>query len=249
MEGEIRVITESMVDVFISSNINSFNSQKKFQKGITIADLKGKMELITGCSAGSMQISVHDDKTRTKICDLSDDGALLGSYPVDSGLRLHVVDHSKSVGEYENTVGVQKFELTEDEYAKRTDTVQSFLKRNQLGKYNEEELKKLEEEKEAQVESDKKLASSMKEGDRCSITVPGNISDRRGEVKFIGDVHFKPGIWVGVQYDEPVGKNDGSLEGKRYFQCPKKYGGFVKICFVSVGDFPEKDIDFSDDEM
>ena len=112
---------------------------------------------------------------------------------------------------------VEKYELTPEAYSKRTDTVQSYLKRNNMGKYNEEEMKKFEERKLQQLEEEKQITANFKIGDRCEIDVPGAGGKRRGAVTFIGETKFKPDcIWIGVRYDEPVGKNDGSVEGQRY---------------------------------
>ena len=36
------------------------------------------------------------------------------------------------------------------------------------------------------------------------------------------------GLWLGVELVDPVGKNNGSLEGTQYFSCINNHGLFVK---------------------
>ena len=86
-------------------------------------------------------------------------------------------------------------------------------------------------EAKAPVTDDEHLAAeagAMKAGDRCEVTAPG-MGRKRGEVKYVGKIpQIAPGWWVGVVYDEPVGKNDGSVKGRRCFECNLDYGGFVR---------------------
>lgn len=91
-------------------------------------------------------------------------------------------------------------------------------------------------------------------GMRCEVR-PGT---RRGKIAYVGEINElgSGGYWVGVIFDEPVGKTDGTTNGgkTRYFEAPgSNYGGFVRGKNVEVGDFPERDImdelEDSDDEL
>ncbi|XP_063226060.1 CAP-Gly domain-containing linker protein 2 isoform X4 [Bacillus rossius redtenbacheri] len=50
-----------------------------------------------------------------------------------------------------------------------------------------------------------------------------------GQIAYIGETQFAPGDWAGVVLDEPVGKNDGSVAGVRYFQCEPRRGVFSRL--------------------
>jgi len=72
---------------------------------------------------------------------------------------------------------------------------------------------------------------AIKVGDRCQVE-PG---EKRGVVKFVGQAEtLGPGFWIGVQYDEPLGKHDGMVKGTRYFDCPPLHGAMVRPDKVQV---------------
>lgn len=57
---------------------------------------------------------------------------------------------------------------------------------------------------------------------------------RKGTVRFAGQTHFQVGEWVGIELEDKSGKNDGSVQGERYFDCPMGYGMFVKPMMATI---------------
>ncbi|XP_043087444.1 CAP-Gly domain-containing linker protein 1 isoform X1 [Puntigrus tetrazona] len=70
------------------------------------------------------------------------------------------------------------------------------------------------------------------------VWVNGN---KPGYVKFIGGTQFAPGQWAGIVLDEPIGKNDGSVAGVRYFQCEDLRGIFTRPSKLSRTPLPERE--------
>jgi len=50
----------------------------------------------------------------------------------------------------------------------------------------------------------------------------------QGYVRYLGKLAGQEGTWVGVELDSRVGKNDGSVDGQRYFQTDSQRGIFVR---------------------
>ncbi|KAF8571554.1 hypothetical protein P879_05572 [Paragonimus westermani] len=61
-------------------------------------------------------------------------------------------------------------------------------------------------------------------GDRVLVS-----GQRRGTIRFIGATHFASGTWYGVELEQAVGKNNGSIGGISYFECPADHGVFAPI--------------------
>ncbi|XP_066951384.1 dynactin subunit 1 isoform X6 [Macrobrachium rosenbergii] len=65
--------------------------------------------------------------------------------------------------------------------------------------------------------------------------------DTCGTVAYIGNTHFSQGKWIGVILDEKKGKNNGTVQGKPYFQCEDGYGIFVRQSQLIILDDEEGD--------
>lgn len=59
-------------------------------------------------------------------------------------------------------------------------------------------------------------------------------SNELGTVRYIGPTDFGDGIWVGVELRTAKGKNDGSVQGKRYFSCRHDHGLLVRPNKITV---------------
>jgi len=55
-----------------------------------------------------------------------------------------------------------------------------------------------------------------------------------GVVRYIGPAEFGEGVWVGVELRTPKGKNDGSVQERRYFTCKPDHGLLVRPNKITV---------------
>ncbi|XP_052179888.1 tubulin-folding cofactor B-like [Diospyros lotus] len=223
------------------SNLKSFSADVRFSLQMTIEAVKEKLWKKTGTSVNSMCVELYDD-SRTKISDLSDNSRPLGFYSPQDGFRLHVIDLDPSSvtsgGWLEDTSLVEKYKISEEDYDKRDATFRRF---------KEKLAHQTPPARETKISNNymEELCANIKVGDRCQVE-PG---EKRGVVKFVGRAEtLGPGFWIGIQYDEPLGKHDGMVKGTRYFDCPPLHGAVVRPDKVKVGDYPERD-PFEEDEI
>lgn len=66
------------------------------------------------------------------------------------------------------------------------------------------------------------MAEEFQIGDR--VDVNGQLAI----VRYVGPTKFAPGDWIGVELDIEDGKNNGTVQGVKYFECQDRYGKFYK---------------------
>lgn len=66
-------------------------------------------------------------------------------------------------------------------------------------------------------------SDNLKVGDKVYVN-----GTKPGFIRFQGETSFAPGQWCGVELDDFSGKNDGSVNGVKYFECKQNNGIFVR---------------------
>ena len=80
------------------------------------------------------------------------------------------------------------------------------------------------------AESTSSLAGSgpLEVGDRV-IVASTMAGTKTGTLRYLGPTEFAAGEWAGIELDAGIGRNDGSVNGKRYFQCEANFGLFAPL--------------------
>lgn len=232
------------VNVIVTSDLTS--SERRISPSLTLSQLKSKLETITGIPPSAQRLVLYSPNGDNSV-DLSarPETGTVESAGVRSQYRIHVEDTRPKDQQLDlNDPNVERYEMPPEEYESREDSVLAWKRRNKLGRFDPNAQADLEEDaRKSREAADQK---GIQPGARCQVN-----SLKLGTVRYVGPVPEIKGaqrIWVGVEYDEPVGKHDGVIAGTRYFQARPNTGAFVKPEAVEVGDFPEESFD-DDDEL
>jgi len=243
------------------SNLKQKMLELRFDMHQTIGEVKARLHLHHGTPSSMQRLTLRDGGV--DIAHLNDDDKMLGFYSATSGMFIHVVDvdeHSISRnGALENVNLVERYRMTDDDYDKRKGTVREYIK-EQKAKDPNWKAPKLKGADMANQKT-KALPQTLEDADHIVQALKSAASDailrcevqpggRRGVVKFLGALEGKEGVWVGVELDDPLGKNDGSAGDQRCFTCPQNHGTFARPLNVAVGRYPnEMDETDSDEEI
>ena len=76
----------SVVTIFVQSESSS--SERRFDKGLTVGDLKVKLEPVTGIPAANQILQLYNGDTL--VTSVEGDDFMLGAFPVDNYMTLKV---------------------------------------------------------------------------------------------------------------------------------------------------------------
>ncbi|EPS27415.1 hypothetical protein PDE_02358 [Penicillium oxalicum 114-2] len=245
-----------------------FLNERRITPTWTVEQVKSKLETMTGVPPGCQRLRVKVHGRPDVWAD--NDAQLIGDFGIAKGSEIEVHD-SRPLAmrpNFTDLSSVEKYEMKPETYETLSDSVLAWKRNQKLGRFDpnalspEESLRKQAEKDRADIAS-KGIAVTKR-----AIILPSSPPHiRRGTIRFVGPVPTIPltgpareleksdipaelqPLWVGIELDEPTGKNDGSVGGQRFFECPQKCGAFVKPEKLEVGDFPPLGLDDELDDL
>lgn len=247
----------SDISVYITSDLTS--SERRISPQWDLQYFKGRLELITGIAPLNQTIKIFRDPMSNDYSTLSsaknyseerDRLIHLTDFDIRPYARLHIENEDNQSQleqlDFDKNDNVEHFTLTEEEYAKRNDSVLAWKKRQKLGRFDPN----YEAERKKMLGGNLQQSQTPEVGNRCRVI---NIEgERRGTIRYIGrikELDDGEDVWAGIEFDEPVGKNDGKISDIRLFHCKAKHGSFVRSQRVEVGDFPPLSVENDLDEI
>ncbi|ODQ63246.1 hypothetical protein NADFUDRAFT_53519 [Nadsonia fulvescens var. elongata DSM 6958] len=248
-----------MPDVALFVTSDQTSSERRVNPEWTLDQLKTKLEQITGIAPPRQKLLIYGSSSATQAVTMCDPSVPIAEQPninlegpisqfplVPYG-RIHVVD--VRAGEEDDSLNTngedfERFVLSDKNYEQRAESALQWKKRNQLGRFAPDATPKDNDS----VNNELATLWSSRTGQRCRTI---GVDERRGTIRYVGavpEITDSGSIWIGVEFDEPQGKNDGSIKGRSYFRAKPLHGSFLKPEVLEVGDFPELDL-FSDDEI
>lgn len=203
---------------------------KEFPINLSIDQLCDRLHNLTGIEPIDMQIQ-YKSKNKPQITDLDKNIVDIDLTQIEKIIVIDINEDSM-VNQLKNSTEKQSFKLSEEDYRKKQDSVLQWKKDKKLGRFDPTYQEKLEKERASQQQ----CVTNLKLDQRCIVKNQG--MERRGWLRYIGEIPEinHDDIWCGIEFDEPMGKNDGSIKGKQYFgPVATNYGGFVKPVFVKTG--------------
>ncbi|KKK15808.1 hypothetical protein P175DRAFT_0501560 [Aspergillus ochraceoroseus IBT 24754] len=247
-----------------SSSEPRFLSERRITPSWTVIQLKGKLETMTGIPPSSQRLRLKTPGRPDQW--IEGDDSIIGDWGLMKGSEIEIHDSRPQSARlnFTDLSSVEKYVLPAETYESLPNSVLAWKKNLKLGRFDPSALSP---EEAMQAQGVKDAEEVQKRGislSKRAIILPSSPPHvRRGTVRFVGPVPTIPypgvdvqtadpempvPIWVGIELDEPTGKNDGSVGGRRYFECANKSGVFIKPEKVEVGDFPPLGLDDELDE-
>lgn len=249
LEGQSLAMGTVQLDVS-HSNLKQRWPELRIDLHTTIGALKDRLYRHGGTGAGFQKLLLKQDGV--VLCELADESKMLGFYGATTGMEIHILDtdpHSFSKdGGLENVDLVKKYEMSEKDYESRDNSLRNYKKKMREQDPYWTFLPENRREPKNHCPPQEKDCEPFQPGQRCEIQ-PGS---RRGVVVWKGEggEGVGNGWFVGINLDEPLGKGDGTVKGKTYFETPAKHAVFARPENIAVGDYPERDLfdELSSDE-